>query len=38
VGTRSGGNFVNAKGYTTSTFPSTSPATIPDGSIVVIGQ
>ena len=38
VGVRSGGNFVNAKGYTTSSFPSTSPATIPDGSIVIIGQ
>jgi len=38
VGTRSGGNFVNAKGYTTSAFPSTAPATIPNGSIVVIGQ
>lgn len=36
VGKNSGGNFVNAKGYTTGALPVTAPA-IPSGSIVIIG-
>jgi hypothetical protein len=38
VGKRVGSNYVNAKGYTVSVFPSTSPSTVPDGSIVIIGR
>lgn len=38
VGKKVGSNYVNAKGYTTSTFPSTSPSTVPDGAIVIIGR